>query len=227
MSENVNGATASNPDVSEARANAKSSLNAVKCLTGNFVLFAKEDANRYRDHIQSYESQFQPIGPEECALVQSIADVRWRLNAIPGLEQAIIVLESAQLLQGHPQMASPEAHSALELEARRLHEKELRHLALQENRLSRRREREVAEVMRLQAARKEKEEAALAEAAKASLLAQHKKEQLAKIPGLGFVFTKTRFATFMSRLTLAQKAKLLQDAINESAELPQTMEAVA
>jgi hypothetical protein len=93
--------------------------------------------------------------------------------------------------------------------------------------LSRRREREAAELERLQVARKAKEEEALAGAAKASLLAQHRKETLKKIRGLGFVFSKLRFATYRSRLIPAQKAKLLHEAIAESAELPQAMEAAA
>jgi hypothetical protein len=249
MSENISengGNTAPNPNISEAQqrasrengqkshgavtpeGKAKSRLNAVKCgLTGNFVFFATQDADRYRSHIQSFETQFQPVGPQESALAQSISDVWWRLSRVPGLEQAILSLESIQILEKNPHLGSPEAQAALELEARRRHEKELYNLALQENRLTRRRDREIAQLMRLQSERKENEEAALAEAAKASLLAQHNKQQLVQVPGLGFVFSKHRYAAFMSRLTPAQKAKLLEQAIAESAELPQTMEAAA
>ena len=43
----------------------------------------------------------------------------------------------------------------------------------------------------------------------------------------GFVFSKLRFTAYMSHLTADQKAKLLNEAIAEAAELPQTMEAVA
>jgi len=207
---------------------AKSALNAVRCnLTSNHVILTAEDAPRYHTHITDYQTQFEPIGPEECALVQSIADLRWRLNRIPGIEQSILVTEGANIIAENPIYAAPAAHLALEREVRLRHEKELRNLALQEHRLARRREREAAELERLQIARRAKEDGALAEAAKASLLAQHNKQQLTKVPGLGFVFSKLRFATYMSRLTPAQKAKLLQEAISESAELPQTMEAAA
>jgi len=207
---------------------AKSALNAVRCnLTSNHVILTAEDAPRYHTHITDYQTQFQPIGPEECALVQSIADLRWRLNRIPGIEQSILVTEGANIIAENPIYAAPAAHLALEREVRLRHEKELRNLALQEHRLARRREREAAELERLQIARRAKEDGALAEAAKASLLAQHNKQQLTKVPGLGFVFSKLRFATYMSRLTPAQKAKLLNEAIAESAELPQTMEAAA
>jgi hypothetical protein len=40
-------------------------------------------------------------------------------------------------------------------------------------------------------------------------------------------FFKNPFRHFCESPYPAQKAKLLQDAVNESAELPQTMEAVA
>jgi hypothetical protein len=208
---------------------AKSRFNAVKCnLTGNYVLVTAEDAPRYHTHISDYQSQFQPIGPEECALVQSIADIRWRLNKIPGLEQVILTIEGAKITAEDPTYADPAAHLALEREVRLRHEKELRNLALQEHRLSRRREREAAELERLQIDRKVKqEEAALAAAAKASLLAEHRKETLTNVPGLGFVFSKLRFTTYMTRLTPAEKAKLLSEAIAESAEVPQSREAAA
>ena len=115
----------------------------------------------------------------------------------------------------------------LKLEVRRAHEKELRNLHLHENRLSRRREREVAELNRLQETRKAKEEEKLAEAAKAALLTQHNKQPLTQVPGVGFDFSLARFAKFMSRLTLAQKEKFLNQAIAEAANQLETQQAAA
>jgi hypothetical protein len=93
---------------------AKSRLNAVKCgLTGNTVLFATDDFVRYSAHIASYETQFQPVGPEETALVQSIADTRWRLNSIPGLEFAILAIGSVNVIEEHPHLGEPGAATAL------------------------------------------------------------------------------------------------------------------
>ena len=207
---------------------AKSRFNAVKCgLTGNFVLVTAEDAPRYHTHISDYQTQFQPVGPEESALVQSIADLRWRLNRIPGIEQSILFTEGANIIAENPIYANPVAHLALEREIRLRHEKEFRNLALQEHRLARRREREAAELQRLQLTRKEKEEEALAAAAKASLLAKHRNQPLTNVPGLGFVFSKDRFASYMSRLTPTLRAKFLNEAIAESQVQPETMEAVA
>jgi hypothetical protein len=207
---------------------AKSSLNAVKCaLTGNTVLFAGDNVARYDAHIKSYATQFQPVGPEESALVQSIADIRWRLNRIPGLELAILAMGTAKVIEDNPSYAKPEAEMALELAVRRRHEKELRNLQLQENRLARRRERDTVELDRRQTARKAREEEALAEAAKLALLGKHRNLSAIQIDAIGFEFSKARFATYMSRLTPAQKAKLLQEAIAESPEAPLTQEAAA
>jgi len=207
---------------------AKSRLNAVKCgLTGNTVLFATDSVARYDTHVRSYQADFQPVGPEECDLVQSIADIRWRLNRVPGLELAIIATASAKLIEENPSYALPEAEMRLELEARRIHEKELRNLHLQENRLARRRERETAELRVLQDARKAREEERLAAAAKAALLAKHRNEPLTTIPGVGFDFTNYRFNTYLSRLTAPQRQKFLQEALAEEVETAETMEATA
>ena len=203
-------------------------FNAYKTgLTGITVVFPGDDFAFYAEHVRSYETQFEPVGPEESALVQSIADLRWRLNRIPGLEQAILTTGATDVIAQNPSLAAPSAHMVLELAIRRTHEKELRNLHLQENRLARRREREVSELNRLQEARKAKEEEKLAEAAKADLLAQSKKQKLAQVPGVGFDFSTTRYAQFMSRLTPVQREKFLNQAIAEEANLTQTQQAAA
>ena len=189
---------------------AKSRLNAVKSgLTGKHLLFLHpEELKDYLEHTNSYKTEFQPVGPEETALVQSIADIRWRLNQIPGLELAILATGSLKVIADVPSYAALEADTNLQLEVRRRYEKELRNLNLQENRLVRRREREALELDRRQTSRKAGEEEALAEAAKAALLAQHSKQPLAQVPGLGFVFSQQRFTTFMSRLNGRPEAKV-------------------
>lgn len=211
-----------------AEGKAKSSLNALKTgLTGATVLLAGEDAEKYAKHHKSYETLYQPVGPEEVALVQSISDIRWRLDRIPALEQTVVTVSSQRILDKNPALASEVGKAWIEVTARRENEKELRNLNLQENRLARRREREVAELAKLQQARKSKEEEKLKEAAKISLLAQHRNQPLAEVPGIGFDFTKFRYQTFLGRLTPAQKETLLNQAIDEAAAQPQILEAAA
>lgn len=64
---------ATGPKTSEGKA--KSCLNAVKTgLTGRTVLLASDDADRYQQHVSDFFDELHPVGPRECALVQSVAD---------------------------------------------------------------------------------------------------------------------------------------------------------
>ena len=66
------------------------SLNAVKTgLTGETVVLSEEEGERYRALLGKYQNEFQPVGVRESELVQSLIDLRWRLNRIPGLEAAL------------------------------------------------------------------------------------------------------------------------------------------
>jgi hypothetical protein len=213
---------------------AKSKLNAVKHgLTSAHVLFAHpDDAKSYGRHIADYQKQFQPVGPEERALVQSIADIRWRLATIPVLELSILALGSEDIIATNPEIWSkPEYQTTLTLEVRRRHEKELRNLQLQENRLARRRERETAELRSLQAARKAKEEETLATGAKAALLGLHRDPNAPHssipIPGIGFDFSIDRFRSYLRSLKPAQREILLQESLAEAAEVSLTSEVAA
>jgi hypothetical protein len=143
---------------------ASSSLNAVKTgLTGRTVLLASDDAAAYQHHIEAYEQELAPVGPQERDLVQSIADTVWRLRRIPGLEMAIYA-------QGRVEFADQFEHEApevrpilIEMHTHLEYEKPLRNLHIQEARLNRRREKELAELRALQQQRKAKEAEAAAQ----------------------------------------------------------------
>jgi hypothetical protein len=137
---------------------AKSSLNAVKtALTGSTVLLPADDTAEYQRHLDACEQEFQPVGLRECELVQSIADTWWRLRRVPTLEAAVFAkgrLEFAHLYDDQELAARPhliDAYTYL------VYEKQIRNLQLQEARLTRRREKETAELRLLQADRKQKE----------------------------------------------------------------------
>jgi hypothetical protein len=129
----------------------KSSLNAVKtALTGVTVLLPTDDAAEYQRHIAAYQNEFQPVGLEESELVQSLADISWRLRRIPALEMAIYargtVLYADQFAEEDPAVR----RGLIDLQTHLVYEKQLRNLQLQEARLVRRREKETAELRRLQ-----------------------------------------------------------------------------
>ena len=139
----------------------KCSLNAVKTgLTGVTVLLRTDDAADYQRHIVAYQNEFQPAGLEESELVQSLADISWRLRRIPGLEMAIYARGSVIYADQFEEEDPDVRQGLIELQTHLVYEKQLRNLQLQEARLVRRREKESAELRRLQAERKQREQEA-------------------------------------------------------------------
>jgi hypothetical protein len=126
-------------------------------LTGRTVLLSTDDAAEYERHLAAFQDVYQSIGLIECELVQSIADTFWRLARIPSIEMAIFAkgrIEFANLFDEQEPAARPhliDAHTFL------VYEKQIRNLQLQEARLVRRREKETAELRKLQAERAQKE----------------------------------------------------------------------
>jgi hypothetical protein len=197
---------------------AKVSLNAVKTgLTGRTVLLSSEEAAPYEALLLDFEKALQPVGVEERALVQSIVDCRWRLDRIPGLEMALLTVIRNEWIARDPKYNNPATAILTEMEIRRKHEKEFRNLQIQEARLARRREKEMAELRGLQQERKAKEAEALAQAAQAYLLAAHRKQPF-DLSALGFEFSTQQFQAYFATLTAARKQQLLQEALKGDAE---------
>ena len=139
-----------------AEGKAKSSLNAVRtALTGRTVLLPSDDVAAYRQHVQDFATEFQPLGPRESELVQAIADYAWRLNRIASLEMAIYAYGHEQFAEqfadrGELQAGFTQMHTFLQ------YEKQLRNLQIQEMRIRRNREKDTAELHRLQHERLQK-----------------------------------------------------------------------
>ncbi len=197
----ANAQLSTGPSTSEGRA--KSSLNAVKTgLTGRTVLLHSDDVAEYQRYLTAYEQELRPVGQQESDLVQSIVDTMWRLRRIPGLELAIFAtgrLEFADAFNDHdPSLRS----GMIELQTFLKYEKQLRNLQLQDARLARRREKEMAELRQLQQARKSEEErkriAALDAAARQYLIA--KKNNAAFTPAAnGFEFSTAEIERYLER----------------------------
>jgi len=84
------------------------------------------------------------------------------------------------------------------------YEKQFKNLQLQESRLARRREREMAELRQLQQERKSKESAALENATRAYLLARSRNQPF-DLAALGFEFSKQRFEAHLAGLAPSAK----------------------
>ena len=129
---------------------AKSSVNAVKtALTGRTVLLPTDDVAAYQEYVQIYADEFQPVGPRESELVQALADHGWRLKRIASLEMAIYAFGYEQFAEqfadrGDLQGDYAQMHTFLH------YEKQLRNLQLQDARIRRNREKDTAELKRLQ-----------------------------------------------------------------------------
>ena len=156
LANQANAQLSSGPRTEEGKM--KSSLNAVKTgLTGRTVLLPSDDVAEYECHLAAYAEEFAPVCLLETNLVQSIADTDWRLRRIPALESALFAkgrIEFAELFNEQDPAARPhliDAHTFI------AYEKQIRNLQLQEARLARRREKEIAELRKLQAERIQKE----------------------------------------------------------------------
>ena len=135
---------------------AKASLNAVKtALTGRTVLLSTDDAAEYERHVRAYQDDLKPVGQRESDLVQSIADSSWRLARIPGLEMAIYAQGRIQFAESFNEHDASLRPGLIELHTFLAFEKQLRNLQLQEARLHRRREKDMAELRGLQEERRQ------------------------------------------------------------------------
>lgn len=182
-----------------AEGKVKASLNAVKTgLTGRTVLLPTESAAEYESHISDYYKELAPVGRIESDLVQSIAVICWRLQRIPGLEMAIFAqgqIEFSDMFEDHDSSLRP---AMIELQTAIKFEKQLRNLQLQEARLARRREREMAELRKLQSERRTAEADALA-LVSARYVVARRSEASCDLSSNGFEFSTTRIEQFLER----------------------------
>ena len=143
------------------------SHNALKTgLTGRTVLLPTDDIALYEAHIQRTFAIHRPATDEERSHVDTIVDLEWRLLRIPTLETGIYAIGRKLLAAGNTdEDAAPSVTASLDAEIYLVYQKELKNLHLQESRLVRRLEKELAKLETLQKKRKEEEQARLEEAA--------------------------------------------------------------
>jgi len=146
---------------------AKSSHNALKTgLTGRTVLLPTDDVEAYTHHVERFLLDHQPSTDAEKTLVQSVADTEWRLLRIPSLESGIYAVGRRQLAAEFSGEPDPAVRAVMiEAQVFITFRKDLRNLALQETRLRRQRETDVAELQALQKQRKESADSQIHKAA--------------------------------------------------------------
>jgi len=140
---------------------AKSSHNALKsALTGQTILLPTDDVPAYEKLAQAMLDVHRPATYHEEALVQSLIYTEWRLRRIPSLEASIYAV-------GRREFADPFIADRDTIDAQIFkYERQLKNLSIQEARLRRMYDKDLARLRALQADRKEAEQAAAKEVAK-------------------------------------------------------------
>ncbi|HEX4227366.1 MAG TPA: hypothetical protein VHZ07_01765 [Bryobacteraceae bacterium] len=165
-------------------------IQQVTALTGRTVLLPEDDADRYENHLNQYKKAYQPVGERECELVQSLADTTWRLDRIPGLEEAIYARGCTEFAAEVSDLDPRSRSASLHMRTYLAYERQLRNLNLQEMRLHRLREKLTAEIKQLQKEREQKEKDDLAIAAKLYVAAKHDRKPF-NPADFGFEFSTT------------------------------------
>lgn len=163
---NQNNAQLSSGPTTEAGKN-KVRLNALKTgLTGHTVLLPTDDADRYAQLVESFRSEYNPKTDAETRLAQSLADTSWRLQRIPGLEAAIYAVGRVKFADLHSEVKDEaQRRSMIEGEVLLAYQRQLKNLQLQESRLRRSFEKDLASLESLQEQRRSEAGAQLVAAA--------------------------------------------------------------
>jgi hypothetical protein len=185
----LNGALSHGPTSDEGKAT--SSLNALKTgLTGRTVLLPSEDAALYEAHLAQFRQQYQPVGDQELALVQSLADTNWRPARIPSLEMGIFALGRMEFADLFPEYDEGSRKILIEAKTFLAYQRQFANLSIQEGRLRRQAEKDLAALRAVQQPRLQKAQARLDEAAGLYISAVHQNRQEEYDPeALGFEFT--------------------------------------
>jgi hypothetical protein len=189
-----------------AEGKAKSSRNAVKTgLTGHTILLPADQAELYEKHLLAYVERFDPQGDFETELVQAIADCRWRLARIPGLESALYArgqIEFGPLFENYDEKQRA-ALIAGETFAR--YRRDFMNLLLQEQRLTRRAQKETETLQAIQAKRIEDAENARLLSARLYLAAKQANKPFDPSE-FGFEFSVEDIQGFIKGMELRQAA---------------------
>jgi hypothetical protein len=169
-------------------------LGAMRCTldTEQVLVMLHEDRELYHIHLKTFRDQYQPQGATEDHLVQSLADVSWRLNRIVALETSLLTLN----------------YSFRDLPAGLLNQsKALANFSLHSQRLSRQFERTVAQLRELQKARRSQEQQELDNLL--DIMEVHEeKGQTYKPSTDGFVFSE---AQIQSAIRARRRDRLLDE----------------
>ncbi len=136
----------------------RSRLNAVRHgLTGQVVILAEEDMKRYHCLCKEFLEEWQPQGPTEKHLVQTLADQQWRLHSAHARERGVYALGFDKFGETIDTQ-NPEVHALLTAATVALEQgAELDRLSRYSSRIQRDYHNALKEIKTLQAERKARE----------------------------------------------------------------------
>jgi len=168
----------------------RSRLNALRHgLTGQTVVLPTEDLQAYKTFCNDFVVHYQPVGPVERQLVQTIADTSWRLNRISAMEHSSLSLAAAEKVDQAGAAGDPRAEACAQALAFSEQSEKIVRLSLYEQRLSRQLERSLKLIKETQADRKQQEKQQPAQAAQ-------KPQVPNQAPAGEFVFSTPASAVF-------------------------------
>ncbi len=158
-------------------------LNALRHgLTGQTVVLPTEDLQAYKTFFDDFVVHYQPVGPVERQLVQTIADTGWRLNRISAMEHSSLSIAAAEKVDQANAAGDLRAEACAQALAFGEQSEKMVRLSLYEQRLSRQLERSLKLIKETQADRKQQEKQQPAQPAQ--------KPEIAKKAAVGeFVFS--------------------------------------
>ena len=187
-----------------------SSHNAIKTgLTGRTVLLPTDDREAFELHVARFLAEWKPATNAENALVHSLANTEWRLLRIPTLESGIYAIGRRKLAEAFSDEPDLQVRAVMiEAQIFLTHGKDFSNLALQESRLRRRYQTDLAELKEMQRQRTANAAAQMPEAVQYAEWAERRKVDFHPAP-FGFVFSteQVRAALDLSRARLFLRGK--------------------
>lgn len=191
---------------------ARASLNATRSgLTGQVVVLPGEDLAIYQAFCREYFEEWRPKGPTEKNLVQSLADNQWRIHRAHAHELGVYANGLARF-GNRIEADRAEVHTALTGAVVEVEQSaQLDRLSRHGSRIQRDFENTLKQLQQLQAARMQREESQLEDAAMIQKLCEMKAEPHEPAE-FGFVLKSGQVKSYIQRSDSLVQAKIAQKA---------------
>ena len=144
-------------NAAEVNSTSKSQFRVMPTASGHNMLLSAEEFPIYHLHITRFLTEFRPQDQWEAELVQRIADNHWRMDRIARQEMGLYARGRLEFASLYPEEDGNARSVLIEAQILLAYGRPLNNLSVQESRLRRYIEKDLAELRRLQAERTERE----------------------------------------------------------------------